>query len=298
MKTAAILGPTASGKTDLALTIARRHDCAVLSLDSLALYRRIDIASAKPTLSERAGVAHFGIDEIDPDEPFSVALFARLFERARDFCERYDKNLLIVGGTGFYLKALIEGLSDIPEPSPEAKAEVLALLRSLPDAYAELCRVDSKTAERISPTDRYRIEKALMLHRATGLPPSHYFALHPPKPLAAQLPLFEIDIEKEALWDRITRRTDAMFQAGLLDEVAGLERRYGRAPHPMKAIGIKEVLDYFDGKLTYRAMREAITVHTRQLAKRQRTFNRTQFPPHPLLPKERLEAELDTLLKR
>ncbi|WP_456452163.1 tRNA (adenosine(37)-N6)-dimethylallyltransferase MiaA [Hydrogenimonas sp.] len=297
MKIVAILGPTASGKTDLSLRLAKRHGCAILSLDSLAVYREIDIASAKPTPRERAGIPHFGIDALGVDEPFSVATFLELFEEARAFCQKEGRDLVIVGGTGFYLKALMEGISDIPPVDETVREEVAAMLRDLPRAYAYLQRVDPGYAARLMPTDRYRIEKALQLYLQSGWPPSFYFAEHPPRPLVETLPLFEIALEKERLWARIEKRTEKMLEAGLVDEVAYLEKTYGRAPNPMKAIGIAEVLDYFDGKLSYAKMQERIAIHTRQLAKRQRTFNRTQFPPHPQLSPQEAEREASKVLE-
>ncbi|WP_300360865.1 tRNA (adenosine(37)-N6)-dimethylallyltransferase MiaA [Hydrogenimonas sp.] len=281
MKTVAILGPTASGKTDLALDLAREHDAAILSLDSLAIYREIDIASAKPTLRERGAIPHFGIDLLFPDEHFSVGTFIGLYREAAGYCREREKHLIIVGGTGFYLKALMEGISEIPEISDTVKSTVKKILIDPQEAYEKIRRIDPDYAEKIKEGDRYRIEKALQLHYETGLTPSRYFAEHPPVPIVTELPLFEIETNKTDLNERIEKRTAQMIDRGLVDEVARLEKKYGRAPNPMKAIGIVEVLDYFDGKLSFEEMREKIVIHTRQLAKRQRTFNTTQFPEHP-----------------
>jgi tRNA dimethylallyltransferase len=288
MKTLTILGPTASGKTDLALDLARRFHAAILSLDSLAVYRQIDIASAKPTLSERGDIPHFGIDLIDPDEPFSAATFVEEFRRARIFCEASGRPLIIVGGTGFYLKVLLEGLSELPPPDPAVLKAVRTHLRDLPAAYAFLRRHDPDYAERIAPTDRYRIEKGLTILLQTGRTPTRHFAEHPPRPVLADTLLLEIARPKALLWERIARRTRQMVQAGLFDEVAELEYRYGRAPAPMKAIGLKEPLAYFDGKTDRRETIERIAIHTRQLAKRQKTFAATQLPVHACLPVEAL----------
>jgi tRNA dimethylallyltransferase len=298
MKTVAILGPTASGKTDLSLKLAKRYGCAVLSLDSLAIYREIDIASAKPTLSERGEIPHFGIDELWPDEPFSVATFLGLYEKAERFCRRHGKDLLIVGGTGFYLKTLMEGISPIPAADEEVRSRVEAMLADLSKAYETLRAIDPGYAARLSSTDRYRIEKALQLFYQSGQKPSAYFGAHPPSPVAPNVALFEIGIERAELWERIERRTEKMIEAGLVDEVAYLEKKYGRAPHPMKAIGIAEVLDYFDGKHSHSQMKERIAIHTRQLAKRQATFNRTQFPAHPRLTPDEAFKAVSELLER
>jgi len=297
MKTVAILGPTASGKTDLALGLARRHDAAILSLDSLSIYRHIDIASAKPTPADRGEIPHFGIDVLFPDEPFNVKTFIDIYREAARFCRETGKHLIIVGGTGFYLKALMEGISEIPEISAGVKSTVDRLISNPEKAYETLRHIDPGYAEKIRKGDRYRIEKALQLHFETGMTPSRYFAEHPPVPVVTGVPLFEIGTDKARLNEKIERRTARMIERGLVDEVAGLERRYGRAPHPMKAIGIVEVLDYFDGKLSFDEMRERIVIHTRQLAKRQRTFNATQFPEHPKGTAEAIERSVSEILE-
>ena len=281
MKTVAILGPTASGKTDLALRLARRFEAVILSLDSLSIYREIDIASAKPTPKERGTVPHFGIDLLWPDEPFHAAAYIELYRVAKERAQEAGRPLLIVGGTGFYLKTLMEGISNLPPVSENVRIAVEARMADLPKAYETLRMLDPEFAGRIAPADRYRIEKGWTVYETTGVRPTDWFAAHPPEPLLRDMELYEIGMERSILWERIELRTRRMVQEGLVDEVAYLEKRYGRAPHPMKAIGIVEVLDYFDGKLTKEETVERIAIHTRQLAKRQSTFNTTQFPPHP-----------------
>jgi len=138
----------------------------------------------------------------------------------------------------------------------------------------------------------------LQIHLATGEAPTEYFRKNPPEPLLEEVALFEIAIERSLLRERIAQRTEKMFRAGLVDEVAELEFRYTRAPNPMKSIGIKEVLEYFDAKVGLEEAKESITTHTAQLAKRQMTFNRTQFPPHPVMEPKRIEKLVSTLLER
>jgi tRNA dimethylallyltransferase len=298
MKTIAILGPTASGKTDLSIELARQYNGVILSLDSLSIYRDIDIASAKPTPHERAGIPHFGIDVVTPDQHFSVTMFIDLFKEAKKYAEIHGKHLFIAGGTGFYLKVLTEGISDIPPIDESVEAEVRKIVSNLSDAYRRLASIDPVYAEKIASNDRYRIEKGLRLYLQTGREPSRYFAEHPPVPIIRNLSLFEIDNDRAELHRRIERRTANMIEAGLVNEVAGLEKRYGREPGAMKAIGIIEVLDYFDGKLSFEQMKERIVIHTRQLAKRQCTFNATQFPPHPKLERNKLKEKILEILER
>jgi tRNA dimethylallyltransferase len=274
----AIIGPTASGKTAMALDLADTYGGVILSLDSLALYRHIDIASAKPTPSERGDIPHYGIDILDPDEPFDVTMYEHPYREALEQARRRNGPLIIVGGSSFYLKTLIEGISPLPPITPDIRREVAAYLTRLPEAYRLLSQRDSAYARSIEPSDRYRIEKGLLIALASGMGPTEYFRQHPPRPvIEAPLTIYEITIDRTLLRERIALRTAKMLREGLIDEVCRLEKRYTRAPHPMKAIGIAEVLDYLDGKHTYRQMREAIITHTAQLAKRQVTFNKTQL---------------------
>ncbi|MDY0263671.1 MAG: tRNA (adenosine(37)-N6)-dimethylallyltransferase MiaA [Sulfurospirillum cavolei] len=280
MKTVAILGPTASGKTALAIALAKRHNALILSLDSLSIYRYIDIASAKPSLPEREGITHLGIDVLFPDEHFDVTMFFGLYEEAKACAEAEGKNLIIVGGTSFYLKAMMEGLSLRPKISDSAQDEIQRLMCDIRLAYDLIRRTDPSYASKIASSDRYRIEKWLEIFIATAEIPSVYLERSKQQPLIKELDLFEIDVPREILAQKITLRTQTMIKLGLVDEVFGLEKRYGRDPQCMKAIGIKEVLDYFDGSLKYNDLVERISFNTVHLAKRQRTFNASQFPLH------------------
>lgn len=283
MKELAIIGPTASGKSDLALALAQRHGAYILSIDSLSIYREIDIASAKPSREELAAVPHFGIDELQPDEPFSVTLFFDCYRRAREAALRDGKHLIIVGGTSFYLKSLITGLSPTPQISSETVKRAEELLRNQECAYALLRQADPEYMAQIEPTDRYRTEKMLQLYLESGRTPTEWFKAHPPVPVIETVPLYEIAVDRTVLRERIALRTRKMVEAGLIDEVASLERKYGRSPNSMKAIGIVEVLEYLDGIVTKEEMIGKIVTHTAQLAKRQQTFNRNQFDNKILL---------------
>lgn len=296
MKTIALIGPTASGKSDLAVAAANTSGARILSLDSLSIYRYIDIASAKPTLQERNGIVHYGIDVLDPDEAFNVTTFIDLYRHARAECDAAGVPLIIVGGTSFYLKILFEGISEIPAADTATGEKIETMMRAPSDAYDFLLGIDPGTMRKIERSDRYRIEKMLTVYLQTGVAPSEWFRAHPPRPILTDCPLFEIDTARDVLRERIDRRTRRMVSTGLIDEVAMLERRYGRAPNPMKAIGVTEVLDYLDGKIDKDEMTQLIITHTAQLAKRQQTFNRGQFAEKTLLPyPELLDAVLPAL---
>ena len=270
MKEIALIGTTASGKTALSLELAEKTNSIILSLDSLCVYKDIEIASAKPTLEERGDIVHFGIDEVYPNEEFDVIKFIELYKKSRDYALKNDKNLIIVGGTGFYLKALIDGLS-------QGIDSKIKLDISSTEAYDLLYEIDKDYMRKIEKNDRYRIEKAYAIYKQTGLIPSEYFEKNQKNPIAKDLKIFEILWDKEELRNRISKRTKIMINSGLIDEVIFLEKKYTRAPNCMASIGIIETLEYLDGKLTKQELEEKISANTAKLAKRQNTFNKGQF---------------------
>ncbi|PPK61442.1 tRNA dimethylallyltransferase [Malaciobacter marinus] len=270
MKQIAIIGSTASGKTSLALDIAKKTDSIILSLDSLSVYKQIDIASAKPTVKERGDIIHFGIDEVYANETFDVIQFIDCYQRAKEFAQNNNKNLIIVGGTGFYLKALVEGIStgidtknklDIPKE----------------EAYDILYNLDKEYMEKIAPNDTYRIEKAYGIYTQSGMTPTQFFKKNKKTPIIEDLQIFEIVWQRDDLRKRIALRTKQMLEDKLIDEVIFLEKTYTREPNCMSAIGIIETLEYLDGKLTKKELEEKILTNTAKLAKRQNTFNKSQF---------------------
>lgn len=270
MKEIAIIGSTASGKTALSLDLAHKTNSIILSLDSLCVYKDIEIASAKPTLQERGNIIHFGIDEVYPNEEFDVIKFIELYKKSKDYAIKNDKNLIIVGGTGFYLKALIDGLSQGVDS--KIKLDITPF-----EAYDILYSLDSDYMQRIEKNDRYRIEKAYSIHKQTGLTPTEYFEKNQKIPVAKDLKIFEILWDKDELKNRISQRTKIMINSGLIDEVIFLEKKYTRAPNCMASIGIIETLEYLDGKLTKQELEEKVSLNTAKLAKRQNTFNKGQF---------------------
>ena len=288
-KQLAIIGPTASGKSDLAIKIASKIDAYILSIDSLSIYKEIDIVSAKPSKKELEQVKHFGIDEIYPNEYFSVDIFINLYKKVLNRCKKDNKNLVIVGGTSFYLKSLLQGLSPIPELSPDAKLNIDKAMQDLEGAYSFLKLKDEEYMKNISVNDRYRIEKAFIVYKGSKMKPSEWFKQNPPQPVIKNLSIFNIDVSRDVLRKRIQKRTNKMLETGLIDEVCYLEQKYTRSPNSMGAIGIVEVLEYLDGKIDKDEMLELISTHTAQLAKRQQTFNKNQFENIISAPLEELE---------
>jgi len=277
-KQLALIGSTASGKTALSVKVAQQMNAHILSLDSLSIYKEINIVSAKPTMEEREGIQHFGIDTLYPNENFDVTTFIKLYHEVHEKCLHEGKNLVIVGGTSFYLKMLIEGISELPTMSDETKQESKAYLFDLQKTYEWLYSLDHNYMKKIESKDSYRIEKALNIYLETKLTPTQYFLKFPPKPtITTALPIYQIVWEREKLRKRIALRTELMVHDGLIDEICMLEAKYTRLPNCMKSIGIKETLAYLDGIYDKKILIEKISTNTARLAKRQATFNNSQF---------------------
>jgi tRNA dimethylallyltransferase len=274
-----LTGPTGCGKSRLALDLAERLGAEIVSMDSMALYRGLDVATAKPGLEERRRVPHHLIDVLDPWESASVAWW---LDRAAACCldlEGRGKRALFVGGTALYLKALLYGLFDSP-PADEA------LRRRLEDEardhgphvlHARLAQVDPASAARLHPNDVRRMVRALEVWELTGRPLSAWQTQWSARALPANRCLC-LDRPRPELYARIDARVDAMLTAGLVDEVRAL-RQLGRplSREAAQAVGYQEVCTYLDGRATLEEARLRIQTRTRQFAKRQRTWFR-QLP--------------------
>ncbi|MGP1449625.1 MAG: tRNA (adenosine(37)-N6)-dimethylallyltransferase MiaA [Wolinella sp.] len=278
MELVAILGASGSGKSELALRLARELDCYIFSLDSLSIYREINIASAKPRSSELSEIRHFAVDILSPSEPSNAALFSSLLNTAYEESKKAGKRaLLIVGGSSFFLKAYIDGLAPNPPIDDAVRERVAEILRDKERAFLELKRLDPHYCEVIFPHDSHRLRRGFEIFFGSGEIPSDYFARYKCEQKSHKIRIYELSIAREILRERILLRTIAMLRCGLIDEVCALEARYTRAPQAMKSIGVIEVLEFLDGRFSRDELRDLITTHTAQLAKRQSTFNRTQF---------------------
>jgi tRNA dimethylallyltransferase len=281
-----LTGPTACGKTALALDLARRVGGEIVALDSMTVYRGMDIGTAKPTAAERARVPHHLIDVLDPWESLTVAWWLARAEAACADVAARGKRPIFVGGTPFYLKALLHGLFDGPPADTELRhgLEAEALRDGNAALHARLAAVDSKTAARLHPNDVRRVVRALEVHTLTGKPISDWqqtwdtpaFAEAPDAaPPPVRIPAAVLELPREVLYDRINRRVDAMLDAGWLDEV----RRLRALPHPLsrearQALGYRELLEHLDTGSAWDETVELIRTHTRQFAKRQLTWFR------------------------
>lgn len=280
MKTAlALLGPTASGKSGLAMALAERLPVEIVSVDSAVVYRGMDIGTAKPTAEERVRVPHHLIDLVDPDEPYSAGRWrAEAIAAVQGVLERGNLPVL-VGGTMLYYRALVAGLDALPQADPSVRAAIdaEAAQRGWPALHQELARVDPVSAARIMPNDAQRIQRALEVWRLTGSPLSSLQGK-----ASSALPFdvrafARIPSDRAAHHREIERRFDAMLEKGLIEEVETLRKRFrldARTPS-MRAVGYRQVWEYLEGLASREEMRSRAVAATRQLAKRQMTWLRS-----------------------
>ena len=273
-----LLGPTASGKSRLALGLAEKLPLEIVAMDSAQVYRGMDIGTAKPTAAERARVPHHLIDLVDPHQAYSVGRWreeaieavSKIFERKR--------SPLLVGGTMLYYRALTSGLAAMPSADPELRAELdlSAARRGWPSLHAELAKVDPEAAQRIQPNDAQRIQRALEVYKLTGEPLSK-IQLRKEAPLPFALKAFALVPERAELHKRIAERFAAMLAAGLVDEVRSLKTRFTLHPAlpSMRAVGYRQVWEFLEGRFDQAELRSRGIAATRQLAKRQLTWLRS-----------------------
>ena len=281
MKAVLLLGPTASGKTAVALALAARLPVEIVSVDSAQVYRGMDIGTAKPSAAERARVPHHLIDIINPSEAYSAARFVADARRLIDAIESRGRIALLVGGTMLYFKALFDGLDAMPPADPAIRAalERRAVREGWPALHAELARVDPVAARRIAPGDSQRIQRALEVHRVSGMPIS---AWQTGVRAAAHAPLIALEPRDRAwLHERIARRFAAMLEAGFVDEVRALRARGDLHPDlpSMRSVGYRQAWAALDHGGIER-LTETGTAATRQLAKRQLTWLRSMPQRH------------------
>ena len=279
-KAFAVLGPTAGGKTGLALRLAQRFPLEVISLDSALVYRGMDIGTAKPTAEELASVPHHLIDIISPLQSYSAAEFAADCLRLCGEISARGRMPLIVGGTMMYFHALVNGLNDLPQADAGVRAQLQAQKaeQGLEGLYRRLCEVDAATAARLKPGDSQRIERALEVFLLTGRPLSDHLAVQTAYRVPLRLhTLVLFPQRRELLHEAIARRFRLMLEQGFLEEVGRLKAEYPSltAEHnSMRCVGYRQAWDYLDGACAYGAFVDAGIAATRQLAKRQLTWLR------------------------
>jgi tRNA dimethylallyltransferase len=275
----AIVGPTAAGKSALALELALDRSGEIVSCDSLQVYRGLDVGSAKPTAAERARVPHHLLDVVAPDGEFSAAQFASAGRQALAEIAKRRRLPILVGGSGLYFRALMRGLFEGPERDPALRSRLEAIAARFGDArlHRWLRHVDAESADRIPTSDRLRVVRALEVLKATGLPLSEHLR-RPHQPLTGFTPLvIGLAPARTELRSRVERRADLMLAAGLIAEVQGLlAAGYSATLRPLRAIGYRQAVGVLQGGLTLADARTSLIADTMRYAKRQMTWFRRE----------------------
>ncbi|MBD8527235.1 tRNA (adenosine(37)-N6)-dimethylallyltransferase MiaA [Pseudomarimonas arenosa] len=301
----ALMGPTASGKTAAGIALAQRLDGEVISVDSALVYRGLDIGAAKPDLAERAGIPHHLIDLREPWQPYSAADFARDAERLIVDIAGRGRLPILVGGTGLYFRALLDGLSPMPESDPDTRATLQTELheRGIAALHQELQRIDPLAAQRIRPTDPQRILRAIEVFRVSGRALSTWQSEQGRRVRPFRcLKLVLAPDDRSLLHQRIELRFEQMLAQGLIDEVRALRtepRNHADLP-AMRAVGYRQVWQALDAPALLPELKARGVAATRQLAKRQLTWLRSEldaFWVNPLTEAERLLSRVGDFLR-
>ncbi|MEC7987052.1 MAG: tRNA (adenosine(37)-N6)-dimethylallyltransferase MiaA [Myxococcota bacterium] len=259
-----IVGPTAVGKTGLAVELALRYDAVVLSADAMTVYQGLDVGTAKPTMEERRGVTHFGIDVCRIDAEFSVASFLELFD---EVCTHYPR-VIVVGGTHFYFNSLLNPLAAMPSADMELRKK----LEAIEDLHGELQKADPVSAKRIHPNDRIRLVRAMEIFTLTGRPFSEV-QKDPPRRVPLRAPLIWID--REDVRDRIQQRLSVMMQNGYLDECRNiLHEGWNLNEKPLKSFSYRYMLQAAKGDMATEEALEKTEFGSWRLVRKQRTWAR------------------------
>lgn len=273
----ALVGATSSGKTELALELAERLGLEIVGADSRQVYRGLDIGTAKPRLEQRRRVAHHLVDHVEPAEDYHAWRYQTEFRELLPRLEARGAVPLMVGGTGLYLRAAIEGLSPAAPRDEKIRAELQAVLdqKGPEELHSRLRELDPLAAERIHPRNRVRIVRALELCLSAGIPATEQLARHPAERLSGRVVYLGLDWPREQLHARIVRRTEEMLRGGWIAEVQSLLAA-GVPPEAraMQSLGYREAVAHLQGKLNIEELAARVTQQTRQYARRQLTWFR------------------------
>ena len=272
-----LTGPTAAGKTSVGLELAERIDAEIISLDSMAIYREMDIGTAKPTDQQRERVPHHLLDIVDPNEDFSLAEYVDAAHATAAEIKQRGKEVLFVGGTSLYLKSLLRGLYTGPPPDWEFRKEVAQEVErvGIEALHQRLKQVDPLAAAKLHPNDQRRIIRALEVYKSTGKPLSHSQThFEEPRP-ASDCRVFVLQWPRDELHRRIEARVERMFAAGLVDEVSGLLEKYESLSRTAsQAVGYREVIAHLCEDKSLDETIEQVKIRTRRFARRQETWFR------------------------
>lgn len=300
-----VAGPTASGKSELSLSLAQRIGGEIISLDALAVYREMDIGTAKPSRRDRDRIAHHLIDVVDPDQDFSVAMFLRLAHREVEQITARGRVPIFAGGTPMYLRAVLRGFDAGPPADHEFRASVEADVsrHGAGELHRRLRQVDPLSAHRIDPGDVRRMIRALEVSYLTGQPLSHRQIQHRHPTDLSRTVASNLAWDRSVLHDRINARTRSIFQAGLVDETRALIQKYRFSRTAAAAVGYREVIDMLQidddpDEKTLGQCEQAVAAHTRQLARRQETWFRSFAELTPIAGELSIDDQVEAISKR
>ena len=273
-KVIVICGPTASGKTSLSISLAKKINGEIVSCDSMQIYKEMDIGSAKPTVEEMQEIKHYLVDFVSPEKRYSVSEYKEDASKAIEEIINKGKTPIIVGGTGLYLNSLIYNIQynemevdlnyrrELEKEAEEYGLEVL---------YNRAKEIDPEAMEKVSANDKKRITRVLEIYNATGRNKTE-LEKKSRKEVPYNYLIFGINMERSILYDRINKRVDIMLEQGLIEEVKNLINKYSNMPTAMQGLGYKEVKEFLDGNISKEEMIEKIKMETRRYAKRQITW--------------------------
>lgn len=277
-KVVVIVGPTASGKTALSVELAKKINGEIISSDSMQIYKDMDIGTAKVTKEEMQGIKHYLIDCVSPDERYTVSDFKRDSEFAIEEILKNGKTPIVVGGTGLYTDSLIYGIEYQDMNFDENYRNKLMVMAENPEDLEKIWEqansIDPEAMRKISKNDKKRIIRVLEIYKATGKTKTELEILSRKHEVKYDFKVFGIQMDREKLYNKINLRVDIMIQKGLEQEVRNLISKYSEFPTAMQGLGYKEVIEYFDGKISYEEMIEKIKQESRRYAKRQMTWFR------------------------
>ena len=276
-KLVCLLGPTAVGKTEIAIQLAQRLNAEIVSVDSRQIYRQMDIGTAKPTAEEQRAARHHLIDCVDISRPFSVADYQSLADAAIADIQNKDKRVLLVGGAGLYFRAVVDGLFEGPgaDPALRKRLEAEAAQNGVERLHKRLQTYDPESADRIHPNNVVRVIRALEVYELTGTPMSELQQQWPPEKQRYPFIAFGLTMPRALLYRRIEQRVDVMLANGLIAEVESLLAvGYARDSIALQSFGYRELIAYLDGDCTYQEAISQLKQNTRRFAKRQLTWFR------------------------
>lgn len=272
-----ICGPTAVGKTRVSIELAKRFEGEIISADSQQVWRGMNIGTAKANLTERSETTHHLIDIAEPDEHFDAARFVELADKAIEDIASRGKRVFVVGGTGMYLRLLVNGLCEAPPQDPEVRKQLEDEIETtgLQGMHDRLMDIDPESALGIHPNDPTRIVRALEIYELSGTPASEFRKMHGYGEKHYDALKIGLNIEREELYSRINARIDQMIEQGLLDEVKGLLEKYGPDSQGLKAVGYREFVHHLQGEFSLERAIELAKRNSRRFAKRQLTWFRS-----------------------